>query len=90
MLRMLTSFAALSMAVTIILSILPDGGVKRTASLVLGLMTLLCWAEGIASLLGMSFPVPEAATPLVTTSFSVENAAEEHAAMLEERWDANQ
>ena len=90
MLLALTSFAALSMGVTIILSILPEGGVKRTASFVLGLMTLLCWAEGIASLFAVDFPAPEAGTPLVMTALTVESVAEESAAMMEERWEINQ
>ena len=88
MLQALSTFTALSMAGTVILSLLPEGGVQRTAALVLSLLTLLCWAEGIATLLGLSFPVQDAASPLVPTAFSVESAADEAAASLSERWDA--
>lgn len=88
MLQALSTFAALSMAGTVILSLLPEGGIKRTATLVLSLLTLLCWAEGIASLLGLSFPVQDAASALAPTAFSVESAADAAAAALSERWDA--
>ena len=88
MLQALSTFAALSMAGTLILSLLPEGGVQRTAALVLSLLTLLCWAEGIATLLGLSFPVQDAASPLAPTAFCVESAADEAAASLSERWDA--
>ena len=70
MLQALSTFAALSMAGTVILSLLPEGGVKRTAALVLSLLTLLCWTEGIATLLGLSFPVQDAPSALVPTSSS--------------------
>lgn len=88
MLQALSTFAALSMAGTVILSLLAEGGVKRTAALVLSLLTLLCWAEGIATLFGLSFPVQDAPSALVPTAFSVESAADEAAASLSERWDA--
>lgn len=87
MLESLTTFAALSMAGTVILSLLPDGGVKRTAGMVLGLLTLLCWAEGIASLLGFSFSGNNPGTSLVPTAVSVEYAFEEAAEALAERWE---
>ena len=88
MLQALSTFTALSMAGTVILSLLPEGGVKRTAALVLSLLTLLCWTEGIATLLGLSFPVQDTASPLAPTAFCVESAADEAAASLSERWDA--
>lgn len=88
MLQALSTFAALSMAGTVILSLLPEGGVKRTAALVLSLLTLLCWTEGIATLLGLSFPVQDAPSALAPTAFCVESAADEAAASLSERWDA--
>lgn len=87
MLTALVSFAALSMAGTVLLSVLPEGGTRRTASLVISLVTLLCWAEGVAALIGLPFPYFAAENALVPTDFSVEHAADETAAMLAERWD---
>lgn len=89
MLRALTSFAALSMAGTVILSLLPEGGTRRTASLVISLMTLLCWAEGIAGLIGLPFPDFADTNALMPTSFSMEHAADETTAKLSERWNAS-
>lgn len=89
MLQALSTFAALSMAGTLILSLLPEGGIKRTAGLVLSLLTLLCWADGIASLLGLSFTVQDASSALVPIAFSMESATDEAAATLSERWDAS-
>ena len=90
MLQALTTFAALSMAGTVILSLLPEGGVKRTAGMALGLLTLLCWAEGIASLLGITFPADGTETTLLPTTYSIESAADNATATLAERWDAAQ
>ena len=43
MMELLTTFAAFSMAGTVLLSLLPEGGIKRTAGLAVGLLTLMCW-----------------------------------------------
>lgn len=71
---MLIRFAALSMSGTVILSLLPDGSLKRTAAMAVGLLALLCWAEGILALLGTSLPLPFAAAPLTATSLSLQEA----------------
>ena len=54
LMQLLTTFAVLSMAGTVLLSLLPENGMKRTAGLAVGLLTILCWAEGIAHLLEIS------------------------------------
>ena len=56
MMQTIATFAALSMAGTIVLSLLPEGGIKRTAAMAVGLVTLMCWAEGIAGLFGLENP----------------------------------
>lgn len=89
MLKALSTFAALSMAGTVILSLLPEGGVKRTAGMVVSLLTLLCWAEGIASLLGFSISLTPPQTALAPTAVSVEQAYGEASAALAERWEAS-
>lgn len=85
--ELLTTFAALSMAGTVILSLLPEGGIKRTASMAVGLLTLICWAEGIAALFGieLSADMPESA--LVPTAITVQEAAAEAAVRLEFQWE---
>lgn len=87
MMDLLGTFAALSMAGTVVLSLLPEGGLKRTASMAVGLLMLLCWAEGIASLLGLSLPDVSAPQALAPTAVSVEEAAQEASAALHELWE---
>ena len=75
MMHLLTTFAAFSLAGTVVLSLLPEGSLKRTASMAVGLLTLLCWAEGIASLFGFECPASIPSTVLMPTTVSVETAA---------------
>lgn len=87
MMRTLATFAALSMAGTVILSLLPEGGLKRTAGMAVGLLTLMCWAEGVASLLGLKLPDVTAESVLVPTVITVEEAAQEASAVLAAQWE---
>lgn len=87
MMRTLATFAALSMAGTVILSLLPEGGLKRTAGMAVGLLTLMCWAEGVASLLGLKLPDVTAESVLVPTVITVEEAAQEASAVLSAQWE---
>ena len=84
MMPLLTTFAALSMAGTVLLSLLPEGGMKRTASLAVGLLTLLCWAEGVAGLLEIDLAVDLPATVLTATALSLEDASTGAVAALQE------
>ena len=88
MLNMLTTFAALSLVGTVVLTLLPDGGLKRTAGMAVGLLTLLCWSEGILSLLGLDFSVTVPGTVLVPSSITVETAAFQAINALSTRWEA--
>ena len=87
MMELLTTFAALSMVGTVILSLLPEGGIKRTASMAVGLLTLICWAKGIAALFDIepSADMPESA--LVSTALTVQEAAAEAAVRLASQWE---
>lgn len=82
MMQTLATFAALSMAGTVILSLLPEGGLKRTAGMAVGLLTLMCWAEGIASLLGIDLNADVPSTALVPTAVTVTDVSAEAAASL--------
>ena len=84
MMRTLATFAALSMAGTVILSLLPEGSMKRTAGMAIGLLTLLCWAESISSLLGLEFTLDKPDTALVPTAYSMDIAAFQALSALEE------
>ena len=88
-LNLLTNFAALSLCGTVVLSLLPEGGMKRTAGMAVGLLTLLCWAEGVAALLGLDFTLEAPATALAPTSVSVAEASAQAAATLSSQWEEN-
>ena len=85
--HLLTSFAAFSMAGTVILSLLPEGGIKRTAGMVVGLLTLTCWVKGIAALLGLSLPEVASESALTPTAVSLSAAVQEASASLADQWE---
>lgn len=87
MMQLLTTFAALAMAGTVILSLLPEGGIKRTAGMAVGMLTLMCWADGIAALLGIDLSAKTPATALVPTAVSVQVAEAEASATLSALWE---
>lgn len=88
MMQTLASFAALSMAGTVLLSLLPDGGLRRTAAMVIGLMTLMCWAEDILALFGRELPVGTVTGVLSPTTVTLQNAEQDALSVLSARWEA--
>ena len=88
MLDILSTFAALSMAGTVLLSLLPDGGLKRTAGLAVGLLTIMCWAEGISRLLRIPFPSNAPGDVLIPTSWNVDAAIVQANVLLTHQWEA--
>ena len=90
MLNLLSTFAALSLAGTVLLSLLPEGGLKRTAGMAVGLLTLLCWAEGVAALLGFAWTVDTPSSALAPTAVSVAEASTAAAASLSGLWGVTQ
>ena len=87
MTQLLGRFAALSMLGTVLLSLLPSGGMKRTAAFAVGLLTLVCWAEGVAALLNIDLEVQQPASVLTSTAVSVEEAAAAAANALAANWE---
>ena len=87
MTQLLGRFAALSMVGTVLLSLLPSGGMKRTAAFAVGLLTLVCWAEGVAALLNIDLEVHPPASVLTSTAVSVEEAATAAANALSAHWE---
>lgn len=90
MLELLKQFAVMTVAAGMMLSLLPEGGVRRTASMAAGLMMLLFWAEGVGKLLesagSLLIPgTPE--TPLASTGSGVEQAAASAAQTLHSLWE---
>ena len=90
MLNLLTTFAALSLAGTVVLSLLPEGGLKRTAGMAVGLLTMLCWMEGITALFGIEWSIETPSTILAPTTVSVETASVAAASCLSRVWEVTQ
>lgn len=75
MLQMLSRFAALSLVSGLVMSLLPEGSLRRTAAMVVGLMMLIFWAEGISGAIGALSALPDDAGPLpLLTSTGVDLA----------------
>ena len=87
MLRFLTGFAALSLCGTVVLSLLPEGNVKRTAGMAVGLVTLLCWAEGVCGLLRIELPGALPSTVLTSTECTLVQAEETASLALANQWE---
>ena len=67
-------FIALTLCCGLVLSLLPEGSLRRTAALVLGLMVTLCSADSLAALLHWpSLPEPPA-TVLVQSGYEAPSA----------------
>lgn len=75
MMQFLTTFVALSMVTSVLLTLLPEGGIKRTAGMAMGLLTLLCWAESIATLLNIDWNADFPTSVLSSTAITLETAA---------------
>jgi len=45
--EVLHTFAALALSCGVVSALLPDGAIRKTASLVMGLMMTLCWLESL-------------------------------------------
>lgn len=85
MLELLTSFSAMTLISGAVLSLLPEGSIRRTAGMVIGLMTLMLWADGLASLKPVSQTESAPQTPLTASGENVTRASAEAAQALRER-----
>lgn len=84
MMDLLKTFAALSLSGAVILSLLPEGSLRRTAAMAVGLLTLLCWAEGVMALLSLDASAPSPSTVLTATGVDLDAAAQ----TVRESWEA--
>ena len=62
-------FVTLALCCGLVLSLLPEGSLRRTAALVLGLMMTLCWAESLAVLFHWPALTDPPATVLVQSGY---------------------
>lgn len=70
----LHSFAALSLCCGVAAALLPEGSLRRTAALVLGLALTLCWVEGLCGLAGPGAPPEASPSVLAETGFRADDA----------------
>lgn len=59
-------FIALNLCCGLVLALLPQGTLRRTAALVLGLMLTLCWADCLGGML--HWPSPEMPATILESS----------------------
>lgn len=68
--ELLRPFITLSLCCGLVLTLLPEGGLRRTAALVMGLIVTLCWMDGVLQLLELPAAFPTPAAALVQTGYS--------------------
>ncbi len=69
-------FIALSLCCGIVLTLLPQGSLRRTAALVLGLMLTICWAESLAGLFHFTTVSNVAASMLTPSGYTCPTGGE--------------
>ena len=75
-------FVALTLCCGLVLTLLPEGTLRRTAALVIGLMLTLCWADSVLALLHLP-PLPDLPdTALTMTGYDAQRAWEDYASTL--------
>lgn len=79
----LHSFAALSLCCGVAAALLPEGSLRRTAALVLGLVLTLCWVEGLCGMAGLGALPDAASSVLAETGFRADDAYAECVRALE-------
>lgn len=75
-------FIALTLCCGVTLTLLPEGSLRRTAALVIGLLMTLCWAESLAALLRWPQWSELPATMLTSTGYDAGAALAQYAGAL--------
>ena len=82
---LLRPFATMALISGALLMLLPEGSLRKTAALVMGLLLTLCWAEGLMGLLRLPETGLAPDTALSATGVTIQSAAEDAAIDLAER-----
>ena len=88
MMQLIMRFAAFSLASGVLMTLLPEGSLRRTASMALGLMLLMMWAEGLPKVLSLPVALTRPASALVPTASTLDAAEQAAADMILSRWEA--
>ncbi len=73
---LLRTFSTLALMASAILTLLPEGSLRKTAALALGLMITLCWVQGLMELMHSPELPAFSAAALAPTSLSLAGAEE--------------
>lgn len=74
MIELLRTFSALALISGAVLTLLPEGSMRKTAAMALGLMITLCWAQGLFALLDLPDISPSMLSALSPTELSLADA----------------
>ena len=74
---LLKTFATMALISGALLMLLPEGSLRKTAALVMGLMLTLCWAEGIIMLFRLPVGGAYPDTVLTDTGTTVQALVDE-------------
>jgi len=91
MMHLLQSFASLALLSGVLLTLLPEGSLRRTASMAVGLLMLTLWADGLSALLMRPETVSNPAPNLLTsTGADLTTASESAQKALRTIWEDTQ
>lgn len=85
--NLLKSFAALTLVTSLLLALLPEGSLRRTAAMVAGLLLLLTWSEGLRGLLHLPEDSSAPAAVLTPTGTTVGDLAVAAQATVSSAWE---
>lgn len=74
MIELLRTFSTLALISGAVLTLLPEGSMRKTAAMALGLMITLCWAQGLLKLLDLPDISPSVFSALSPTDLSLADA----------------
>lgn len=74
---LLKTFATLALISSALLVLLPEGSLRRTAALVMGLLLTLCWAQGLLGLIQLPPGSDMPDTVLSSTGVTVQQIADD-------------
>lgn len=83
MIELLRTFSTLALISGAVLTLLPEGSLRKTAALALGLMITLCWAQGLMNMLDLPEASPSSASALAPTFLSLADAEAEVLAAMQ-------